>query len=144
MATSKDRGGEITERGMLYQKLCVAYFIIVNRVDEIWYEMFGEDFVMINQLPDCSAIEFVQCKTKETGNWSFGEFKNKVLLKFLELFNEHKDDEKLLIFRFITDGAFSSDVLNFFRLCYNIRRGSLDLRLARKSYGRLLDQIDKL
>jgi hypothetical protein len=68
MIPSEDRGGIINERGMYYQKLCVAYFIVVNRVDEVQYEVFGEDFVMINQLPKSPAIEFVQCKTKEAGN----------------------------------------------------------------------------
>jgi hypothetical protein len=118
-----DTSGVSSNEGYEYQKLVAAYYLIVEGVREIEYEVDGEDLSLINEDRNRDSIEFIQVKKQRTGSYTLSMFISDVFPQlwtaFIEAVDKHGD--KGIYCTLITNVTRSTDLETFMILCEKLR-----------------------
>lgn len=119
MSDFGDTSGVSSNAGYDYQKLLAAYYLIVNAVREIEYEVDGEDISLINDDRNRESIEYIQAKDLSTGHFSFNKYRIDVFPQMWNAFTKtlERNEEKAIYCTLITSVALSPDLKTFMDLC---------------------------
>ncbi|OPX80445.1 MAG: hypothetical protein A4E45_00065 [Methanosaeta sp. PtaB.Bin039] len=129
MVTRKTEFGEASgatsARGYDYQLLVGAYYLVVDEVREVEYEVDGEDITIINEEPNRLSVVYIQAKYLDYGSFTLANYAANVFPQFWTAFEtavkEHTDKSIGCIL--VTNASWDRNLKMFIESCNDLKRG---------------------